>query len=95
MADNSFRFQLRRGAGQPGTNILKEYELGYDTNAGVLYIGMQSPSSSIEHTYAIPLNYLPLAGGKLNGALVLTEGINYGTSFPSSPVAGQIYFKKE
>lgn len=36
---------------------------------------------------------LPKAGGKLTGALTLTEGVHYGTSLPSAGTKGRIFFK--
>jgi hypothetical protein len=38
-------------------------------------------------------NALPKAGGKLTGALTLTEGVHYGTSLPSAGTKGRIFFK--
>ena len=40
------------------------------------------------------LGALPLAGGTLTGALILTSGVHYGDSLPSSGVEGQIFFLK-
>lgn len=37
---------------------------------------------------------LPKAGGTMTGALVLTSGVHYGSTLPSSAVTGQVFFKK-
>jgi hypothetical protein len=44
-------------------------------------------------------NYLPLTGGSLTNTLtvkgvVLTEGVDYGTSLPAAGTEGRIFFKK-
>lgn len=42
---------------------------------------------------------LSISGGSMTGAvtvrgIILTEDVDYGTSFPSSPKKGQLFFKK-
>jgi hypothetical protein len=37
---------------------------------------------------------LPKTGGTLSGALILTEGVHYGSTLPSAGNKGRIFFKK-
>ena len=63
------------------------------TAATALNASNDSDGNLIKNTY------LKLSGGTMTGNLVLnkitgTSGINFGSSFPSSPTVGQIFFKQ-
>lgn len=70
-------------------------ELGYlDGATGNIQTQLNGKAKS-DHTHS----YLPLSGGVLTGQLktksiVLTEGVDYGTSLPAAGTVGRIFFKK-
>ena len=65
--------KIKRGASVPTEAQLQEYELGYCTENGLLYIGGSSTSSS---TYAQCIKYLPLTGGAISGSLSISGRIS-------------------
>ena len=49
---------------------------------------------AIEILETVAASKLSLSGGTLTGALMLTSGVHYGSTFPSGATTGQIFFKK-
>lgn len=62
--------QIKHGANKPKDGILAPYELGYAINEGALYIG-----DNVSNT--ISLNYLPLSGGTISGAVTFQQGATF------------------
>lgn len=62
--------KIKRGSAIPKESQLSEYELGYCTGDGLLYIGSSSTNPS---TNAQCIKYLPLAGGTITGQLILNK----------------------
>lgn len=81
--------------GKVTVSAVTSTELGYldgVTSNIQTQLNGKAPSS---HTHS----YLPLAGGALTGAMttkgiVLTEGVDYGTTLPTTAPAGKLFFKK-
>lgn len=70
-------------------------ELGYLDGVTSNVQTQLNGKASSGHTHS----YLPLTGGTLTGqvktkGIVLTGGVDYGTSFPANPPDGKLFFKK-
>lgn len=89
------RFIIRHGASKPLPGDLMENELGFDTDAGILYIkNTKKDENETETIWAI--------GGQkistnltVDGTLTLAKNKNYGTQFPAEGKEGQIFFVVE
>ena len=60
--------QIKRGSGQPGTGVLADGELGYDTTNGFLYIGVGNTSVKIKAEGSGG------SSGTISGILSLAQG---------------------
>jgi hypothetical protein len=84
-ADNAatvVKNELLNGAGT-AYDTLKELGTLIDTN-----------TDAIDALEIVAASKLSLSGGTLTGALMLTSGVHYGSTFPSGAKIGQIFFKK-
>lgn len=72
--------KIKHGTTIPKESQLQQYELGYCTENGLLYIGGSSTSSS---TNAQCINYLPLSGGEVSGQIQINCS-NYGGTVEES-----------
>lgn len=83
------------GNGKVSVSAVTATELGYLDGVTSNVQTQLNGKAASGHTHS----YLPLSGGTLTGqtklnGIVLTSGVDYGTSFPSNATAGKLFFKK-